>query len=138
MHVTRKRNLQLPVYMLAHSQLSITSSFKYLGVTLNSHLTWNDHVKDVVSCANRMFGSIRTVAFNSSVCAKFCLYKSLIVLPALEYGIPAWFPQTRIPEEALERVQRCATRFILGQRFGEMSYTDRLCTLKIVFFIKSL
>ena len=93
MHVTRKRNLQLPVYMLGHSQLSITSSFKYLGVTLNSQLTWNDHVKNVVSRANRMFGLIRTVAFNSSVCAKLCLYKSL-VLPVLEYGIPAWFPQT--------------------------------------------
>ena len=77
-----------------------------------------------------MFGLIRTVAFNSSVCAKLCLYKSVIVLPVLEYGIPAWFAQTRIREEALERVQRCATRFILGQRFGEMSYTDRLCTLK--------
>ena len=78
-----------------------------------------------------MFGLIRTVAFNSSVCAKLCLYKSL-VLPVLEYGIPAWFPQTGIQEEALERVQRCSTRFILGQRFEEMSksYTDRLCTLK--------
>ena len=119
MHVTRKCNLQLPIYMLDHSQLSITSSFKYLGVTLNSQLTWNDHVKDVVSRANRMLGLVRTVAFKSSVSAKLCLYKSL-VLPILEYGIPAWLPKT----------QRRATRFILGQRFGEVSYTDRLCALK--------
>ena len=125
MHVTRKRNLQLPIYMLDHSQLSITNSFKYLGVTLNSQLTWNDHVKDVVLRANRMLGLERTVAFNSSVSDKICLYKSL-VLPILEYGIPAWLPQTQIQE----RIQRRATRFILGQRFGEMSYTNRLCALK--------
>ncbi len=123
MHVTRKRNLQLPIYMLGHSQLSITSLFKYLGVTLNSQLTWNDHVKDVVSRANRMLGLVRTVAFNSSVSAKLCLYKSLVLL-ILEYGIPAWLPQTHIQEESLERIQRRVTRFILGQQFGEMSYTD--------------
>ncbi len=73
-----------------------------------------------------MLGRIRTVAFISSVCAKLRLYKSL-VLPVLEYRIPAWFPQTRIQEESPERIQRRATRFILGQQYREnVLHSDRL------------
>ena len=55
----------------------------YPGVTLNAQLSWDDHIKNVVFSANRMLGLIKTIAFNSSISAKFSLYKSLM-LPILE------------------------------------------------------
>jgi hypothetical protein len=128
MHISRKHSLDPPVYTLSGFPVQPTSSVKYLGVTLNAQLSWNNHVKNVVSSANRTLGLIKTIAFNSSVSAKFCLYKSL-VLPILEYGMPAWLPHTSLQTQALERVQKRATRFILGQRMGEMSYPDRLKSL---------
>ena len=128
MHISRKRNLALPTYFLAGDQLSAVNSVKYLGVTLSAQLTWNDHIDSVTSSANRILGLIRSIAFNASMPAKLCLYKSL-VLPVLEYGLPAWLPHTRRQEDALERVQKRATQFILGQRIGEMPYHDRLVSL---------
>ena len=125
MHISRKRAQFFPAYILSGTALTASNTVKYLGVTLSAQLSWNDHIKSVSSSANRMLGFIKTVAFNASVHAKLALYKAL-VLPIVEYGLPAWLPQTKKQDDTLENIQRRATRFILGQKRGVMSYTERL------------
>ena len=75
-----------------------------------------------------MLGFIRLVARGASACSIFCLYKTL-VLPILEYGVPAWHPVTSLQVNKLERVQRSATRLALKQHRGEMPYEERLKVL---------
>ena len=125
MHITRCRNLDPILYNLGTLPIESTKSFQYLGLTLDSKLSWATHTSSVVARANRMLGFIRTVARGSSTNAIFSLYKSL-VLPILEYGLPAWHPFTLSQQNQLERVQRTATRLALKQRRGVMSYEDRL------------
>ena len=58
------------------------------------------------------------------------LYRSL-VLPVLEYGLPAWSPYTADMSSQLE-VQMRATRMCLRQQRGVMSYNDRLKALNLL------
>ena len=39
--------------------LVLVSSSKYLGVTLNDHLTWNDQIQNTVNSANKTIGILR-------------------------------------------------------------------------------
>ena len=125
MHITRKRRFQAPIYRLGDVPLSSAPSFRYLGVEISSNLTWNTHIESIVSRANRLLGFIRVMARGASTNAIFALYKAL-VLPILEYAIPAWYPTTCAQTQQLERVQRTATRLALKQARGEMSYVERL------------
>jgi hypothetical protein len=50
--------------------------------------------------------------------------------PLLEYAAPVWSPHLVKDIQALEAVQRWASRLALKQRRGEMSYEDRCKILK--------
>ena len=73
-HVTRSKSIVPSQYILYGHVLDSVSSSKNLGVTLNNHLTWNDHIQNTVTSANKTFGflgrnihtkdsSIREVAY---------------------------------------------------------------------------
>ena len=69
------------------------------------------------------------MAGGTSTAALASLYKSL-VLPVIEYGLPAWTPYTQTAiSKTIEKIQRRASRICLRQRRGEMDYKDRLRTL---------
>ena len=129
MHMTRSAKAPaLPEYSLHGSPLAVTTTYKYLGVTINNTLTWNDHVNSVVAKATKTLGFIWHTAGGTSTNALMSLYRTLVI-PILEYGLPAWCPYTESLSSKIERVQRRATRMFLKQRRGEMSYDDRLRTL---------
>ena len=129
MHITRSRKPSvLPRYILHGQSLTSTPTFKYLGVTINDSLNRNDHVDAIVAKANRTLGFIWQIAGGASTKALISLYRSL-VLPVLEYGLPAWSPYTASNAAKLERVQRRASRMCLKQLKGAMPYGDRLQAL---------
>ena len=37
------------------------NTFKYLGITINENMTWNDHIESLVSKANQRTGLLRRV-----------------------------------------------------------------------------
>ena len=61
----------------------------------------NINSTDIVSKANRTLGFMWQIAGGSSTKALTSLYKSL-VLPVLEYGLPAWSPYTSASISKLE------------------------------------
>ena len=128
MRITRCKQPNVPNYNLNDSQLEVVSEFKYLGIILNNKLSWDDHVSYVVLRANKMIGFIFSVARHLPSKALLALYKS-IVLPILEYGQPVWYLYLKKHIDAIENVQRRATRQILKQKRMDMSYNDRLKSL---------
>ena len=130
LHITRSRNKQLFSYSMFGCDISPVSSIKYLGVTLNSKLTFDNHVNTVVTKAKRMLGFIWSVAGHASTDAFISLYKSL-VLPGMEYAQPAWFPWTKTLSDQLESVHRTASRLALKQRRGHMGFEERLRSLSL-------
>ena len=101
MHMTRStKTLALPQYSIHELPLTVTTTYKFLGVTMNSTLTWNDHVNSVVAKANKTLGFIWHTAGKTSAKALMSLYRSLVV-PVLEYGLPAWCPYNPFASEAV-------------------------------------
>ena len=90
-------------------QLSTT---KYLGVKIDSHLFWEQHIGFIVSKAHsKLFAIRRIMSLPKNVTET--LYKSL-VQPLLDYCDVAWSPGARKRVDKLERVQKLAARIILG------------------------
>ena len=60
MQLTRKRNKEIHAsYTLEGTDLENVESIKYLGVTITNYLTWNTHVSNVCTKANRTLGLLR-------------------------------------------------------------------------------
>ena len=45
--ITNKRNQQLSDYYIQNTLIKANSQVKYLGVTIDEHLTFNDHIKNI-------------------------------------------------------------------------------------------
>ena len=101
-----------------------------LGVTVDSKLNFTKHVQKIVKKANRVLGLIkRSIGYKAPLSVKKQLYVSL-VRSNLEYCVPAWAGLNKKNTIAIERVQRAATRYILG--YPDKSYKDRLNLLKLL------
>ena len=128
MHITRKRSYFKPAYQLNGEIIETVDVHKYLGVHIDSKLSWKYQIDNVIARANRMVGFIFSVAGTCSPDAISCLYKAL-VLPILQYGLPAWAPRTAGNIDRIEKVQRRVSRRILRPHCGPISYDERLITL---------
>jgi hypothetical protein len=102
---SRKRNPSNNTYQLHSTNITSTDSIKYLGATVDSKLTWNDHVSNIVTKANATLGFIRRNVLTTSEDVKSTAYKQL-VRPVLEYASGAWDSLTQTAEKQLEGVQR--------------------------------
>lgn len=56
----------------------------------------------------------------------FSILYITVVRPILEYVAPVWCPQLVKDIQALEKVQRGASRLGLGQKRGEMEHEERI------------
>ena len=100
-------------YKLGDSILQETKSHSYLGVTLTSDLTWNDHINQTSSKANRTLGFVMRNLHQCPQDIKVSAYKTL-VRPLVEYSSSVWEPYTKNLTNKLESVQRRAARFCLN------------------------
>ena len=99
-----------------------------LGVYVDDKLKCDFHIHTAVTRAYRMLGLIKrsyTFLDNESL---LCLYKAM-VRPILKYGVTVWSPYRKGDIDAVESVQRRATR-ILPELRG-LDYVARLRSLKL-------
>ena len=120
------------IYKLDNLELERVSTEKDVGVKINNSLTWNTHIHAITAKANKLLGLLkRTCPLLNDVSARRSLYLAL-VKSQLSYATQVWSPDKIALKTQIERVQRRATRWILKQRVGVMSYRDRLLTLKLL------
>ena len=93
-HVTRSKSPVPSQYILYDHVLESVSSSKHLGVTINDHLTWNDHVQNTVTSASKTPGFIKRNIRIKDPRIREVAYKTL-VRPVLEYSSPVWSPHTQ-------------------------------------------
>ena len=113
LRITRKRNPIITNYVLHGQQLATVKKGKYLGVTISDKLSWNDHVDATTKKANTSLSFLRRNLASLPTQTKAQCYKTL-VRPILEYASPVWDPYTSSNIDQLERVQRRAARFVVG------------------------
>ena len=117
MRITRMCNPTESTYTLCGSILECTNCEKDLGVWISDNLTWSRQVSEACSKANKQLAFVRrnTRTIQSSRIRR-CIYLAL-VRPHLGYATQVWAPQSKELMRQVERVQRQATKFILGLPF---------------------
>ncbi|KAJ4440472.1 hypothetical protein ANN_08613 [Periplaneta americana] len=89
--------------------------FKYLGVYLNSKLSWGEHVDNVTGKAWRALHFIMRILRKASPKSREIAYLTL-VRPLMEYGTTCWDPYRIYQINSLERIQYRAAKFVKGKR----------------------
>ena len=125
MRISKKTDNSEPQYFLCGNQLKSVSNVKDLGIHITSNLSWSLQANKCANKANNVLGFIsRTVGpQNSELFSK--LYKNL-VRPILEYCSPVWCPCLKKDSTILEKLQRRASKYALGNIGRDMSYEERL------------
>lgn len=108
--------------------LDVSQVEKDLGVLIDGKLKFDQHINQTVKKANMLLAVIRRsfVYLNEEIMS--FMYKGL-VRPALEYGAAVWSPKLERDVEAIESVQRRATRMIPSLK--SLPYEQRLRELKL-------
>ena len=90
-------------YVLNGFPLKWCTSVRYLGVHINSKLSWNDNCSIIAAKATRVLNFLRRTMFSCSRDSKYRSFRSF-VLPTLEYACQAWNPHTQKCIRQLESI----------------------------------
>ena len=126
--VTLKRTAIYSNYILHGKKLTTVECAKYLGVSIDSKLSFNQHVDNVCKKANAVLGFVRRNFKSCSRKIKEDLYFTY-VKPVLEYAAAVWAPHTRRSINKLEFVQRRAARFVMNNYCQSNSVSNMLSYL---------
>jgi hypothetical protein len=120
-----KRNSPHHEYKFCDQVLDCASSQPYLGVHISNTLSWDKHIQETIKKAQRVQNVIRRNLWSCNREVKTTAYLSL-VRPLLEYASSVWDPSFKKDINALERVQRQAARFCMGNYKREPGTVTKL------------
>jgi hypothetical protein len=113
---TRNLKFSQPRIFLNGHQLKISQSFKYLGIIIDSKLSWRSHVNYITNKANQLIMELIKFAknqFGLNGRSLETIYKGA-VLPLISYGVSVW-------HEAIDR------KFVINH----LNTLQRLVALRI-------
>ena len=104
---------------------------KDLGVEVDNKLKFSNHIQSKVNKANKVLGCLKYTFKNLNKEVFTLLYKAL-VRPHLEYASCVWSPSLKRDQDAIERIQRRATKLVpelrdlpYATRLQQLSYHDK-------------
>ena len=97
-------------YQLSGCPLGWNSAVKYLGVILNTKLTWDDQCAFAAAKATRLLNLLHRNLFACFSAANRAFHS--LVIPILEYASQVWNPSTQKNVMKLEAVQLCAACWV--------------------------
>ena len=98
-------------YTLASHNIAIKRLHTYLGVGIDSNMTWSSHIQTISNKSTKVLNFIKLNLYNCPPDTKRTAYLTL-VRPIMEYAAPVWDPYYNVDIYKLEKVQRRATRWI--------------------------
>ena len=113
MRITLRHNTINADYHLGGCTLSMVTQYPHLGVTISNTMSWQNHLNNITSRANRVLGLIKRNLGGTSQKLRQEAYFSL-VRPHLEYCSNVWNPYTKKEVNKIENTQRRAVRFFLN------------------------
>ena len=125
LRISRSKNPYSKTYILKGHTFTTEDSTRYLGVELQSNMSWNKHIDQTIKKGNSMLGFLRRNLKVSNEETKTAAYLSL-VRPVLEYCCSVWSPYTQDYINKLEMVQRRAARYVTNRYRNTSSVTSML------------
>lgn len=123
--VTRSRNPISSAYTVKGHTLDMEDSTRYLGVEMQSNMSWNRHMDQTIKKANSTLGFRHRNLWVSNKETKSTAYFSM-VRPILEYCSTVWSPCTKDYIHKTEMVQRRAARYVTNRYRNTSSVTSML------------
>ena len=102
--------------------------FPYLGVKLDSKLSWAKHITEITSKSSKVLGMVKRTLGPCKPEVKDTAY-NMLVRPKLEYASPIWNPHKSSQISRLERIQHYAARFVANDHRRTTSPTTLVLTL---------
>jgi hypothetical protein len=99
------------MYELNNCILKTVTDNAYLGLQIHEDLTWDTHIQQVISKANRSLGFLKRNLKRCPQRLKELAYISL-VRSITEYGCAIWDPHQAHNIRGVEKIQRRAARFV--------------------------
>ena len=91
------------------------TSAKYLGITVQQEISWDNHIDDITAKASRTLGFLRRNLTISSIELREKAHL-VFVRPLLDrYASDVWDPYTKRNIDKIEAIQRRAARFVLNR-----------------------
>lgn len=107
-------------------------SFKILGVTLDSKLTFEEHIRSVCASVNRKSGLLRK-CYKMFACEATVLHSFYaFILPHLEYCAPVWMSAADSHLRLLDRTLR-SIQFVLPNLLIDLSHRRSVGALSVLF-----
>ena len=110
-------------YTMNGAKINTVASARDLGVIINDSCKPSEHVTSITKKANGVLSQLNRTMISRNREVVINLYK-IFVRPILEFAVVAWSPWERKDIDALEKIQRRATRMIPG--LGKLPYEERL------------
>ena len=123
--ITRARSPITFSYQLKGHVLELQDSTKYLGVDVQSSLSWKTHIDRISKKSNSMLGFLRRNLRSCSEETKANAYFSM-VRSNLEYCSAVWSPNHKDQIRKIEMVQRRAARYTTNRFRNTSSVSSML------------
>lgn len=86
----KNQNVKQPV-VIKESNVEVTDSYKYLGVTIQDNLKWDIHVNNQIKKSNkRMYYvyCLKNIHIDNTI---LCMFYNSVIMSILSYAISCWF-----------------------------------------------
>ena len=101
--------------MANNSQLEKVTKFKYLGVTINQHLTWHDHIDQIQRKVSKRLGVLLRIKHLLPAYARK-IYVTTMVIPILEYASIVWGDKNnKVLMDSIQVLQSKAAKLVLDR-----------------------
>ena len=117
---TTKRSMPSSALAINGQPISQVLNHKHLGLTFDPHLNWSAHTAPLLCKVSRKIGLLRRLRCRLPSLVIRALYM-VAIRSSVEYATVAWSGIRSGDAQRLERLQRSATRLIVG-----LSVADRL------------
>ena len=120
LNMTISRKLQKqnhPTLIFNDTDILQVNSHKHLGLTMNSTLTWSEHILEICSKACKTLNIMHALKYRLSRKALESIYTSFL-RPTLEYCDVIWDNCLQKEKDLLENIQLAAARIVTGARRG--------------------
>lgn len=121
----KQRNMVTYNYTLEGKLIQQATSIRYLGITIDDKLSWNQHIEEITAKALKRIRFAGRI-FKYAGPAPKVLAVNGLVKPILDYASAAWDPFQRTQVGRLEMVQRCAARMI------NRAYRKKICVTSLL------